>query len=93
MSRSAVIQSERTDAYNTHLRLPAAAALALYTTATLMSSSTQDEHADGSLQHRARDTHAIMPLRARFSTLHLNLHAALSLAAVLLMLCAAVSSL
>jgi hypothetical protein len=92
MSHGAIVQSERSESYNMYLRLPASAALALYVAATLLSSSTQDERADGNLQHHARDTRAVMPLRTRFSKLHLNLHTALSIATVLLMLCATVSS-
>ena len=87
MSRSsAVIRSERSDAFNKYLRLPVALAVVAYVTTTLLSSNTQEELPDGYVAHRARDTHAFMLLRSPFSKLHLNLHASVSIVTVLLML-------
>jgi hypothetical protein len=87
MSRSDVIRSERDDTFNTSLRVPAALTIAVYVISTLTSSSSQEELQGGSFAHRARDTQSLMLLRRPFSALHLNLHAMLSIATVLLMMC------
>ncbi len=87
MARSAVIRSERCDFFNSSLRKPAAAIIALYAVVTLASSGSQAPAADGLITHFARDTHSWVTLHFPFNALHLNLHSAAAVTTLLLMLC------
>jgi hypothetical protein len=86
MNHRAIIASESRDVYNQSLRKPSALILAAYTITTLLSSSSQELNGDGVLAHKARDTQSSMLLHAHFSRQQLGLHAAASIATLVLML-------